>query len=90
MEGVEVPALCETQWDRLERAKGWVELSGRPTPNLYGRGELDFERLCAEEELDCVICATSWHWHAPVCLAANRNGKHAVSEVPIVLTVEEA
>ena len=90
MEGVTVPALCELQPDRLERAKAWVEQSGRPTPNLYGRGERDFERLCAEEELDCVICATPWRWHAPVCLAANRNGKHAVSEVPIVLTVEEA
>ena len=90
MEGVEVPALCEIQQDRFERAKGWVEQSGRPTPKLYGRGDRDFERLCAEEELDCVICATPWRWHAPVCLAANRNGKHAVSEVPILLTVDEA
>ena len=90
IEGVEVPALCEIQQDRLERAAGWVEQSGRPAPRLYGRGERDFERLCAEEDLDCVICATSWRWHAPVCLAANRHDKHAVSEVPIVLTVDEA
>ena len=90
IEGVEVPALCEIQDDRLQQAKSWVEQSGKPSPNLYGRGEKDFERLCAEEELDCVICATPWQWHAPVCLAANRNGKHAVSEVPIVLTVDEA
>ena len=90
IEGVEVPAMCEIQPDRLERAAGWVEQSGRPAPRLYGRGERDFERLCAEEDLDCVICVTSWRWHAPVCLAANRHGKHAVSEVPMVLTVEEA
>ncbi len=90
IEGVEVPALCEIQPERLERAAGWVEQSGRPAPRLFGRGERDFERLCAEEDLDCVICATSWRWHAPVCLAANRHGKHAVSEVPIVLTVDEA
>ncbi len=90
IEGVDVPALCEIQQDRLDRAKGWVEQSGRPTPHLYGRSEKDFERLCAEEQLDCVICATPWQWHAPVCLAANRNDKHAVSEVPIVQKVEEA
>ena len=89
-EGVEVPALCEIQDDRLQQAKSWVEESGRPTPRLYGRGETDFERLCAEEELDAVICCTSWKWHAPVCLAANRSDKNAVSEVPIVLTVDEA
>jgi predicted dehydrogenase len=90
IEGVEVPALCEIQDDRLQQAKSWVEQSGKPAPALYGRGEKDFERLCAEQELDCVICSTPWQWHAPVCLAANRSGKHAVSEVPIVLTVEEA
>ena len=88
--GVEVPALCEIDESRLERAKKWVVESGRPEPHLYGRGETDFERLCAEEQLDCVICATPWKWHAPVCLAANRNEKNAVSEVPIVLTVEQA
>ncbi|MFH1965197.1 MAG: Gfo/Idh/MocA family oxidoreductase [Acidobacteriota bacterium] len=89
-EGVEVPALCEIQDDRLQQAKSWVEESGRPAPRLYGRGETDFERLCAEEDLDAVICCTSWEWHTPVCLAANRSDKNAVSEVPIVLTVEEA
>jgi hypothetical protein len=90
IEGVEVPALCEIKDDRLLRARSWVEESGRPTPRLYGRSETDFERMCAEEDLDCVICATSWRWHTPVCLAANATDKHAVSEVPIVQTVEEA
>ena len=87
---VEVPALCEIADARLQQARQWVEQSGRPMPRLYGRGEKDFERMCASEQLDCVICATPWEWHAPVCLAANHNGKHAVSELPIVLTVEQA
>lgn len=90
MEGVEVVALAEILDDRLQRARSWVEQSGQATPRLYGRGERDFERMCSEEELDCVICATSWKWHTPVCLAANASDKHAVSEVPIVLTLDEA
>ena len=85
-----MPALCEIQDERLQQAKSWVEESGRPTPRLYGRGEKDFERMCSEEELDAVICCTSWKWHTPVCLAANRSDKHAVSEVPIALTLDEA
>ncbi len=90
IDGVEVKALCEIQEDRLDQARIWVEEAGQPAPRLYGRGMTDYERLCAEEELDCVICCTSWRWHAPVCLAANAHGKQAVSEVPIVLTVDEA
>lgn len=90
MQGVEVPALCEIREDRLERARQWVEQSDRPTPTLYGRGETDFQRMCETEDLDAVICATNWKWHAPVCLSAMRNDKHAVTEVPIIQTVDEA
>lgn len=89
IEGIEVPALCDIDDSYLYRARRWVEESGRPAPRLYGRTETDFERLCETEELDAVICSTPWKWHAPVCLAGMRNGKHVVSEVPIVLTVEE-
>lgn len=90
IEGVEVPAICELKPDRLYNAKRWIEEAGQPTPRLYDRGPKDFERLCQEEQLDAVICATSWEWHAPICLAAMRNGKHAVTEVPIVQTTDEA
>jgi len=90
IEGVVVPALCDINDTYLYRAKRWVEESGQPTPRLYNKGETDFKRLCEEEELDAVICCTSWKWHTPVCLAAMKNDKHAVSEVPIVQTLDEA
>lgn len=90
IEGVEVPAICEIKPERLYTAKRWIEESGRKTPNLYGNGLTDFKRLCEKEDLDAIICATSWEWHAPVCLAAMNNGKHAVSEVPLMLSVDDA
>ncbi len=70
--------------------KKWVEDSGRPTPALYGKDEKDFVRMCETEDLDVVVCATPWEFHTPCCLAAMRNGKHAISEVPIVLTTDQA
>ncbi len=90
IEGVLIPALCDIKDEHLYRAKRWVEDSGQPTPNLYGKTDTDFVRMCENEELDVVVCATSWKWHAQVCLAAMKNGKHAVSEVPIILTLDEA
>jgi predicted dehydrogenase len=89
LEGIEVPALCDIDDSYLFRAQRWVQDSGRPSPRLYRRGDTDFERLCETEDLDAVICSTPWKWHTPVCLAAMRNSKHVVSEVPIVLTVDE-
>ena len=90
MEGVVVPAICELKPERLYRAKRWIEEAGQPSPTLYDRVPTDFRRLCEEEELDAVICSTSWEWHAAICLAAMRNNKNAVSEVPIILTVDDA
>ena len=90
IEGVVVPAICDTKAEHLHRAKRWIEESGQPSPQLYGKTDTDFVRMCETEDLDVVICATSWKWHAPICIAAMKNGKHAVSEVPIILTMDEA
>lgn len=89
IEGIEVPAICELKPERLHQAKRAIEAAGLPTPRLYDRGPADFNRLCQEENLDAVICSTPWEYHTPVCLAAMRNNKNAVSEVPLILSVEE-
>ena len=90
IEGVEVPAICELKPVRLYQAKRWVEEAGLPTPRMYDRGPEDFKRLCETEELDAIICCTPWEFHTPVCVAAMKNNKHAVSEVPLCITLEEA
>ena len=39
MDGVEVPAICDTDAAHLYRAKRWIEEAGKPSPALYARGE---------------------------------------------------
>jgi hypothetical protein len=90
VEGVEVVALCDIDDKALFNAKRWVEEAGQPTPHLYGESRTAFRQLCEKETLDCIICCTPWEYHAQVCVAAMKNGKNAVSEVPIVITLDEA
>ena len=90
IEGVEVVAVCDVDDKALYRAKRWVEQAGQPSPRLYGESKTAYRALCEKETVDCVICCTPWEYHAAVCLAAMKNGKNAVSEVPIVQTVQEA
>jgi predicted dehydrogenase len=40
-------------------------------------------------DVDLVIVATYWQWHAPIGLAAMESGKHAALEVPAVNTMED-
>lgn len=89
VEGCRVTAVCDVEPAHAERAAGLITDAGHPAPTLYTRGETDFRRLCEEADVDLVYTATPWRWHVPVCVAAMENGKHAVSEVPIAVTVEE-
>jgi hypothetical protein len=86
---VELKALCDIVPEKVERVAQWVVESGQPKPAAYTRGERDFERLCETEELDLVYTATPWEWHVPVLVAAMKNGKHAATEVPAAITLDE-
>src|SRR5512133_1859590 len=90
IEGIEVPAICELKPVRLYQAKRWIEEAGLPSPVLYNRGPEDYLRMIETENLDAVICCTPWEFHAPVCIAAMKNNKHAVSEVPLCITLDQA
>jgi len=88
VEGAVITAVCDIVEAHARRAADLIEKAGHPRPRLYTRGERDFERLCAEEDLDLVFTATPWRWHVPVCVAAMKNGKHAATEVPAACTLE--
>lgn len=89
IEGVEIRAICDIVEWKVGRAQDTVVAADQPKPAGYSRGPRDFERMCAEQELDLVFNATPWEWHVPVMLAAMRNGKHAATEVPAAMTVDE-
>ena len=89
IEGCVITAVCDIAEAHAERAADIIEEAGHPRPVLYTRGETDFERLCAEADVDLVYTATPWRWHVPVCVAAMENGKHAATEVPAAYTLED-
>ncbi len=89
LEGVEIKAICDIVEAKVVRVQEWVERAGYPRPAGYSRGPWDFKRMCEEQDLDLVFNATPWEWHVPVCVAAMKNGKHAATEVPAAITLEE-
>jgi len=89
LEGVEITALCDIVPEKVVTWQRKIREMGRKEPAAYTRGPRDFERMCAEEELDLVFNATPWEWHVPIGLAAMKTGKHAASEVPLAYTVDD-
>jgi phthalate 4,5-cis-dihydrodiol dehydrogenase len=68
-----------------------------PNPEARARFEADFggttyataEELCASPGIDAVYIASPHQFHAADVMTAARNGKHAIVEKPMALTVEE-
>lgn len=87
--GAEIRAVCDIVPEKVARAQETVVKAGQPKPTGYDRGPWDFKRLCETEDLDLVFTATPWEWHVPVCVAAMRAGKHAATEVPAAVTLDE-
>ncbi|MEK7381030.1 MAG: Gfo/Idh/MocA family oxidoreductase [Gemmatimonadota bacterium] len=88
--GARITAVCDVVEAHAVRAANILTGAGHPAPRLFTRGPTDFLRMCETEDLDLVYTATPWEWHVPICVAAMRNGKHAATEVPAAVTMEEA
>ena len=89
IEGVEIRAICDLVPAKVAAMREKVAAAGRPRPAAYDRGAEDYRRMCDLEELDLVFTATPWEVHAPVCAYAMETGKHAATEVPMAVTLEE-
>jgi len=89
IDNVEIRAVCDVREWKVARIQDWVQAERQPKPEGYFGGERDFERLCDRDDLDLVITSTPWRWHVPICVAAMKAGKHAATEVPAAVTLEE-
>ena len=87
--GCRVTAVCDVRDQRTTWASQAIVAAGHPLPAVFAKGPRDFERLCETADLDLVFTATPWEWHVPVMLAAIKAGKHAATEVPAAMTVDD-
>lgn len=89
MEGVEIPALCDINKEKLDNACKICIDAGKKEPDRYFKDEYSFQQLMDRDDLDAVIIATYWEWHAPMALYAMKRGIYPGVEVPIALSLNE-
>ena len=90
IEGVEIKALCDKKSERVDLGQKLLKDSGMPAGRLYAGSETIWKDLCKNNELDLVYICTPWDLHTPMAVAAMENGKHAATEVPAIVTLEDA
>ena len=85
----QVVALCDIVREKAENAASLVVASGQLKPKLYTNGPHDFETMLAASDIDLVLVATPWSWHAEQAVFAMKHGKDVAIEVPGVTTLED-
>jgi predicted dehydrogenase len=88
IEGAEIRALCDIQPDRVERGQAFLENTSHQ-PEGYSGDEEAWKRMCERDDIDLVYICTPWHLHTPQAVFAMEHGKHAATELPAAVTLEE-
>ncbi len=89
IENVEIRALCDSRPERVEEAQKILTDSGLPRAAGYSGSDEAWKELAARDDLDLVYICTPWYMHTPMAVFAMEHGKHAATEVPAAITLEE-
>ncbi len=89
LEGIEIVAIADNYEPSLKASVARVKNAGRKEPAAYGRGDEDYKRMLERDDFDMVIIATPWEWHTRMCVDTMTAGKHAFTEVPAAVTLDE-
>lgn len=85
----QIKAVCDIYPKRAQAAQKRVVAAGQPEPEAYSGSEDIWKKLAERDDLDAVVIATYWDWHAPMAVYAMKAGKYAAVEVPAAYTLEE-
>ena len=85
MEGAKLCAACDHNPEILEKAKKKFEDLGLTDCAYYS----DYDEML-KSDIDAVIVATEAIYHVPIVKKAMEAGKHVLSEIPSINSLEEA
>ncbi|WP_426174225.1 Gfo/Idh/MocA family protein [Massilia sp. TWR1-2-2] len=88
---LDVVALCDIEPIMLGKALKQIEKFNKPRPKLFGenRDPQAYKRMLDAGELDGVIIATPWEWHAPMAIAAMQAKVPVGCEVVAGITLQD-
>lgn len=89
IEGVEIKAICEIRKDRLAMGENILKEAGLPPAKTYSDTEDAWKQMCERDDIDLIYQVTPWWLHSRVSIYAMEHGKHAASEMPAALTIED-
>jgi len=88
--GANLVALCDPDQEMIDKAQADALRSGGEATKDAKRYEDYRQLLDNASSFDAVLVGTPDHWHAPLCKAFMKAGKHVYCEKPLTHSVAEA
>jgi len=84
-DNVEITAICDLDPKMIDYALDYARREGFDEPAVFS----DFDEML-KTDIDAVYIATGANVHVPLVVKAMEAGKHVISEIPAINTLEEA
>ena len=86
---VDVVAICDIDEQMLRMSGDIIKRFNKPMPRIFQGDPQAWQKLLEMKEIDAVIIATPWEWHAPMCIESLEAGKYVGTEVCLGITLED-
>ena len=86
-QNVEIAALCDQYGDRVDACQR--SCPERTSSAIATAVPGSLEKMCERPDIDLVYICTPWALHAPMAVYVMEHGKHAATEVPAAVTLDE-
>lgn len=78
---VEITAIADPDPESCDKALSICRQTVSKDPVVYKKGDYDYQQLLNRSDVDAVIIASPWEWHAIQAIEAIKNGKPVGMEV---------
>jgi predicted dehydrogenase len=87
---VDVVAICDVDDRMLQMATNIIKKSGKAIPQIFKGDNYAYKKLLELKNIDGVLIATPWEWHAPMVIDSLQAGiKYVATEVILGITLED-
>ncbi len=86
---VEIVSICDIDSRMIKATLALFAKAGKPAPKIITGDVYAYRKLLDQKDIDAVIIATPWEWHAPMSIDALERGKKVGCEVMMGVSLED-
>jgi len=85
----QIMALSDLKEDKVNKNNDYLKSIQQEEASLYFGNEQEWKKLVQRDDIDLLIIATPWNYHAEMSVYGMEQGKHVACEQPMAMTLED-